>query len=573
MFIAGGFVMMTIHFSRLQMGAVLGIWALMIYPACAVEIPVTSKIEAVTVYPGAARITRQIQADVPVAGAQQLIVSDIISQIDESSLSVSGKGSAPVKIYGAYLKKEYLTVAGDERVRELEAQIERLSDAIQKETDHLTTLQRQQKFLDNIQLYTDKQVPQDLVTTMPSVDYLQQTLTFITNEQNRILSSQQEVQQTLRQLKREKETYQHKLAEIQQGSHRERQTVVIEVEASRPGRLTVDVSYLVNGLANWRPVYDARAAHQEARIELTAFGMVQQTTAEDWSDVQLTLSTARPSIGGRMPQVTPWILQAPQPQPFVRGMAKSGAAGLDIANGQYAVYSLEADAVAPPQEVPAEMVYSQVDQAGIAIVYKITRPASVKSDGSESQFPILTQELKADFEYSTYPRLKPYAYLGSVVKNSPDVQLLPGPVNLFLEGDFVGRSDIDLIARGEEFNLYLGVDEGVKVKREQIERKVDDVLIGGIPSPNRKITSKHKIILENYKSYPIKLHLFEAMPVSENERIKIKIHEVSTPPSDKDWKDRKGVWHWGLTLAPNETREIIYSFSVEHPRDMPLADF
>jgi hypothetical protein len=62
------------------------------------------------------------------------------------------------------------------------------------------------------------------------------------------------------------------------------------------------------------------------------------------------------------------------------------------------------------------------------------------------------------------------------------------------------------------------------------------------------------------------------MPVSENDRIKVKIHEVSVSPTDKDWKDRKGVWRWGLSLAPGETKEIIYSFSVEHPRDMPVAE-
>jgi uncharacterized protein (TIGR02231 family) len=326
----------------------------------------------------------------------------------------------------------------------------------------------------------------------------------------------------------------------------------------------------VNG-ASWRPVYEARAAHQEARIELTAFGVIKQTTGEDWSEVLLTLSTARPAVGGRMPYVSPWILQSSQPQPLVRSKAMR-AVEAPMMN-QYAAYSLEADAmVSSSQEVPAQMVYSQVEQAGAAVIYKITRPASVKSDGSESQFPVMTQDLKADFEYSTYPRQKPYAYLGSMVKNSPEVQLLPGPVNLFLGGDFVGRSDIDLISPKQEFNLYLGVDEGVKVRREQIERNVDDVLIAGIPSPNRRITLKYKITLENYKNHPIKLHLFESMPVSENDRIKVKIHEVSVSPTDKDWKDRKGVWRWGLSLAPGETKEIIYSFSVEHPRDMPVAE-
>jgi len=143
-------------------------------------------------------------------------------------------------------------------------------------------------------------------------------------------------------------------------------------------------------------------------------------------------------------------------------------------------------------------------------------------------------------------------------------------MNIFLEGDFVGTSSIDNIGPGEEFDLYLGVDENVKVKRECLEKKVDDVLIAGIPSPTRRTTFKYKTTIENYKNKKIKVLFFEAMPVSEDERIKVKIANVSLEPKEKDWKDRKGVWKWELELEPKQKQEIFYTFSVEHPRDMQV---
>jgi hypothetical protein len=58
------------------------------------------------------------------------------------------------------------------------------------------------------------------------------------------------------------------------------------------------------------------------------------------------------------------------------------------------------------------------------------------------------------------------------------------------------------------------------------------------------------------------------MPVSQDERIKVKISQVSQEPNQKDWKDRKGIWLWELELEPKAKQEIFYTFTVEHPREI-----
>ena len=166
--------------------------------------------------------------------------------------------------------------------------------------------------------------------------------------------------------------------------------------------------------------------------------------------------------------------------------------------------------------------------------------------------------------------MSPYFYLGSRVSNAPDLQLSAGPVNVFVDGDFVGSSGIENVGPGEEFDLSLGVDENVKIKREEIEKKVDDVLVAGISSPNRKISLKYKFTIENYKNNKIKAVLLEATPVSQNERIRVKIAGVSLQPNQKDWKNRPGVWRWELELEPKAKQEIFYTVIVEHPREMAV---
>jgi uncharacterized protein (TIGR02231 family) len=262
-----------------------------------------------------------------------------------------------------------------------------------------------------------------------------------------------------------------------------------------------------------------------------------------------------------MPYVASWFLR-----PYQREVL-SDKVSAPLATA-YQTEAFKKEAGALEERVESEMEYATAEEKGIAIIYKLPSKVSVKSDKSEHKFPVSSQILSAEFEYSSYPRVSPFAYLGSRVTNSKGLQLLAGRVNIFLEGDFVGFSGISNIAPSEEFDLYLGVDENVKVKREILEKKVDETLIAGIPSRTKKTTFKYKLTVENYKSKKIKVKLFEAIPVSEDDRIKIKINEISLEPGKEDWEDRKGIWLWELELEPQQKQEIFYTFTVEHPRDM-----
>lgn len=533
-----------------------------------------SKISQVTVYPGSARVTRQVQVDLSV-GAHSIILENIIPRLDENSLTVTGQGVADVKIFGVAIKRVYSEETADQRVKDLEAIIEKLSDDIIVENQNLQTLQKEIQFLDSIKLFSGQQVPKDLVTTMPSVESLEGVRKFLMDGFKDVEKKKEVIRIKIRELQREQVVAQRQLNELRSFGSQQQHQLVVDLECVRSGKFTLNVSYLVFG-ANWKAIYDARANYDGGEVELTLFGKIKQTTGEDWDEVELTLSTAQPTVSGRLPHVAPWILHPYQSQSRERVARKmKGLAD----SAQYEPYYLKSDykvsrdeiANAPAlMEANASFAFSEVAQKGISIVYKITRPATIKSDGTEIKYPITSQVLNAKFEYSSYPRLKPFAYLGSRVTNSQDIQLLAGQVNLFLDGDYIGKSSIDNVGPGEEFNLYLGIDENVKVKREQISRKVDDILIGNIKSPNRKTTITNKLTVENFKNKKITVHLFEAIPVSQDERIKVRTFDVSRKPTDVDWEDRKGVWRWEFPLKSKGKQEITYSFSVDHPRDINI---
>lgn len=528
----------------------------------AAEIAADSHITEVTVYPDSALVSRvaNIKLDI---GEHQIIFSNIIPEIDENSLKVSGSGNVEFKILGAQVKKEFLEEAPAEKVKQLQDEIQTLEDGRRRLEDAKEILSQEKQFLDSIRLFSNGQLPKDLVTKMPQVKELEDMLKFLDTKLRENYTQVVDTELKIREIGKKIDVLNRELAQISGHYKKLKRSILVEVEVLKSGNLDLSVSYLVRG-AYWQPIYDARANFEKSEVEMVSYGIIRQTAGEDWQDVEISLSTAKPAIGGRMPYVEPWILRPYQPP---RVLDEDTTAGWGL---QKMAFEGRAKVPVAAEAIEEESKYAKVEEKGIAVVYKLAKKANIKSDGAEHKLSISSQTLTAKFEYSSYPRAVLNAYLGSRVTNAPNLQLLAGRVNIFLEGDFVGSSSIDNIGPGEEFDLYLGMDENVKVKREQIEKKVDETLIAGIPSPTKRTTLKYKLTVENYKSKKINVKLFEAMPVPEDDRIKVKIDKVSLEPKEKDWKDRKGIWLWELELEPKAKKEITYTYIIEHPRDMEV---
>jgi len=527
----------------------------------AAEVEVESEISEICVYTDSALINRVAHLELA-TGTYKAVFSNIVPEVDENSLRVSAEGTAIIKLFGAQVKKEYLEEVPSERIKQLKEEIQRLEDEITRMQDLKTILMEKKKFLNSITLFSNEQIPQDLVTRIPQVSDLENILKFLDLELKENYSQALDCELEIRSLENKVETLKRELSQISGVQRKLKRSIMVELEVLKEGTTDLKVSYLVRG-ASWNPIYDARANFETSEVELVSYGVIKQITGEDWLEVDCSLSTAKPRIGGSMPYVVPWFLRPYQPE-VMRDKVSA------VPAPAYQTEAFKKEAGAFEEKVEAEVEYATAEEKGIAVMYTFPSKIVVKSDKSEHKFPISSQILSAVFEYSSYPRVSPFAYLGSRVTNSKGLQLIGGRVNIFLEGDFVGFSSIGNIAPSEEFDLYLGIDENVKVKRECLEKKVDETLIAGIPSRTKRTTYKYKLTVENYKSKKIKVKLFDAIPVSEDDRIKIKINEISLEPGVKDWEDRKGIWLWELELDEQQKQEIFYSFTVEHPRDMQV---
>ena len=410
------------------------------------------------------------------------------------------------------------------------------------------------------------------MTQMPSSQYLESTFVFLDTKLSANFARNQEIDIALRESQKKLQVLRRELEMIAGSGRKVKRSVIVEIEVVKAGSLNLDLSYMVRG-ASWNAMYDARADFEKSEVELVSYGVVRQSSGENWENVDMNLSTAQVTASGNMPEANSWFIRPEAPpvpmkrREMLAEMKEDRFMEKSVAREGYS-YAAAAQAPAAPTMMNAVNVYAQAQSKGVSVAYKLTRKATVKTDGTDHKLPITAQKLASNFEYSAYPRVAAVAYLKSLVTNAKDLQLLGGRVNVFFDGDFVGTSRLESIAPGQEFDLFMGADENVKVKRELLEKKSDDVFLGGIPSPTKKIIYKYKLTVENYKTKVSKVNLFDAIPVSEDERIKVKVSGLSIEPKQKDWKDRKGIWRWELQLEPKAVQEIFYTCTVEFPRDM-----
>lgn len=210
-----------------------------------------------------------------------------------------------------------------------------------------------------------------------------------------------------------------------------------------------------------------------------------------------------------------------------------------------------------------------IETQGPSVTFHLPKPESIPDDWQPHKVPIGSQRFQATLAYETTPRVLPFAFLRAKVTNASDALLLAGPVAVFLDGAFVATASLKQIAPGEEFDLYLGVDERVKVERKPLKEHVEVSLLPGLHGKTRSTDYEFLTTISNFTGRHIAVTVFDQLPVSEREEIIVESVKQTPAEVEKD-PDKPGVFRWLLELNANQKQELKLSYRVRHPVDVQI---
>ncbi|HTL69955.1 MAG TPA: mucoidy inhibitor MuiA family protein [Candidatus Eisenbacteria bacterium] len=532
-------------------------------PLFAADVPAVSRVSKVTVYPDRALVTREAQVQLE-KGDNTIVFEGLPGSLLEESLRARGSG-VPVTLHGAELKKVFTAGEADARVAALQAELEKLRDERRALDLRREALQGQRRFLDSVRDFSSVQVPKEIQTKSSTAAEWTGIAQYLVDAYGENLSKDLEIDSLVRQKDREVEAKQNELNELYGGSN-EKKTVFVSVEAREKGAFTAELSYLVPQ-ASWTISYDAKVDPAKKECSLVSYANVRQWSGEEWKDVSLGLSSARPAVGGRMPELAPWFVDIRQPVVYAEAPAlarKSARLGsfAGAAREEMEMGVAEAPGAAAPVE--AESSQAAVSQELSSVSYDLTRAVTVPADNRLEKFPVKTETMAVELDYETTPKLSPYAFLHTRVANDKDYALMAGEVNVFAGDAYIGKSSLPTVGRGEKFDLYLGVDEEIRVKRTELADRRKKTLLG----LRARKDFAYKIEVENYKKEPVRVTVIDQLPVSKNADVKTEL--VSANPKPTETRDL-GISRWTLELPAAGKTAVEFSFYVEFPADKPVS--
>jgi uncharacterized protein (TIGR02231 family) len=526
--------------------------------AAAAPIAADSHITAVTVYADRAVVTRDATLDVA-AGPVEVTFAQLPAALLDPSLQVSGQGTAQTTLLDVTARSAYVDFTPNERVKALEDQLRELARKDRALADRSTVLDQQRNYVLKIQNASTTPAPDAAGSgAMSSPEIWTKMLAFSADQLGKIAAELQSADAGRADLKSQREALEKQLAELRGAGGRSYKTVTVRLDAATAGKLDLTLRYAVSG-ARWSPAYDARVAGDEPTAQLGYFGVVRQNTGEDWSRVDLTLSTARPALGGSPPPLDPWTVD-------VRGIVPlampTASAVRDQAAGKNRMF--KAQALAAP-ETRVEQAQAQIDTHATSASFHIPAAATIPSDNAPQKVSIAHISVAAATEYQAIPKQLAAAFLTAKVTNTSAFPLLAGPMNVFLDDTFVAAATLRTVMPGEKFDLALGADEGIAVKRTLNRRFTEST---GLMTKSQRITYDFTLTVQNNKKAAAKVVVLDQVPVSRNEKIVVKLvapdERVAKPEAD-------GTLKWTLELKPGEKRELPLTFTVEYPADLAVT--
>jgi len=267
---------------------------------------VDSKVIEATVFKDRAMVTRS--ADVNLQNEENTIIfSSLTTDIKDESVRISATGKGEIKIVDVKVERKFTTEIRKDDINVLQKKIDALKAEMQVAYDQIAIYESKKQFIESLKAESVKYANQKILSSTNSTKEWNDILNFVDNNLKEIFSGIREQTAKRSKLDEEIKTLQLTINQSQGVEQKNYKEIIVKVESSQNTKADIRASYIVNS-ASWYPIYDARVDSKSKQVELDFFGMVHQSTGEDWKDIKLTFSTADPLSVKSLPVLEPWFV-------------------------------------------------------------------------------------------------------------------------------------------------------------------------------------------------------------------------------------------------------------------------
>ena len=511
---------------------------------------VTSQIKDVTVFLRGAQVSRQAKVTLQ-KGMTTLAFRELPVNIDPQSIQARGEGN--FVILSLLHQVNYL--AGQRKT----AQVKLLQDSLKIHEEQLAFVNGMQSVMKNEDelLMANRDIGGNekgvvVADLKLAADFYRARLTEIKKEQLKLIREATQLSEKIEKLR-------NQLNVLNAGLNRPTSEVLVNVSCNESVTAGILITYTVYE-AGWVPAYDVRAKDVQSPVQLMYNARVSQNTGEEWNKVALKLSTANPQQRGEKPDLQPWFVDFEQPVGVLQeynlmrpGVVKKAYAPMAQDKAEEEAVVMDAYAASTTAS------YTEISESQTNLEFSIKIPYDIPSDNKQYTINIQDNMLPAVYEYYCAPKLDREAFLLARITGWENYNLLSGEINLFFEGTYVGKSQLNVRNTNDTLDLSLGRDKGIVVTRVKMKDFTEEKTIGS----NKRETRAWEITIRNNKKQPLDLRIEDQLPVSMNKDIAVEPLDYSGGNYNKE----TGRIVWKLKMEPSAEKKLRVSFAIKYPKD------
>lgn len=548
-------------------------------------VPVSSTIRKVTVYSDRALVSREAAVKVTAAPTVYAF-KHLPGWVDDGSVRAAISAG---RIVDVRVGRSYLAKATERSYRKAESDARAMADRLLALDDELAVLEAQSKQVEDIKAFSLAKLTKDVTAGEPrpaghseptgsvGVGTYAAVVEYIGKKLREIAKGRRAVQAERAKLAPAVEASKRRLEELRGLTQLEETNVFVTVQGTASSAGQLQLSYMLPG-ATWEASHELRTGAEPTSVELTSFAVVTQASGEDWDDAELTFSTQSSSAAVRIPELEALTLGESQArtQSIERHSASFRRAEAAF-KGQNRLWNKRVQSAERSstfeesyqtnfeylQVVQAKTVqiFQSLQQRGTTTQFKAMSATKVRADGRSVRVPLGRANLKAQKSLVAAPEQSLNAAQTLELLNDSGQSLLPGNVALYQGGAFLGMTNLDFVADGEQFAVFLSVADQLKLSRVLDKRRS-----ALVRKQRTQMQLAFVVTVENLSSKVMSLKLADRIPVSEDRDVVVS--GVKIAPEVKP--DSKGILRWPLTLQPKEKRRFEIQYQIEYPPTLVL---
>ncbi|MCC6151003.1 MAG: DUF4139 domain-containing protein [Planctomycetes bacterium] len=197
--------------------------------------------------------------------------------------------------------------------------------------------------------------------------------------------------------------------------------------------------------------------------------------------------------------------------------------------------------------------------------------AEIPGNGRAHRVFLLARDCACAMRFTSVACEDDRVFREAELHNPLQAPLLPGPVDVFVEGALLTTTELGATDRGGSLRVGLGVEERLRVVRNVRVSEESKGMLGGSTAVH------HKVSVEVTSSLPaeVSVDVIERLPVSSDKEIQVAIDKAEPRPQEYDQKARGQIVRGGrlfaLAIKPGAKAALNFDYTITLHADSELV--